>query len=186
MSDHWLKPKRLSKFLRISLENGNYRLTDDEIARGIFDANRLTKAEVEQIIDEIRRCWYAAEKHLRKRGICAIRVTEFYFDSYDLTEPKKPTQIMMCIAGSGKGRAGFGVRLLSLKGSKNDPMALMYLKLRSLSMHGMEAAILDRITIEWMKGKLSKPLARTLADGISEPALPDHDAEFAKLMEGGK
>jgi hypothetical protein len=182
MADHFLKPKHLSKFLHVSLDDGHYRLTDEEIAVGI--CGRLTKAEIEQVIEEIRRVWHAAEKRLRSRGICAIRVTDFYFDTFDRREPTKPNQIMLCIAGAGKGRAGTGVRLLALKGSKNDPMAIMYLKLRSLSMHGMEAAILDRITIEWMKGRLSKPLARNLADGITEPALPDHEAEFAKLMNG--
>lgn len=184
MAEHYLKPRHLSRFLLRSLDNGHYRLTDEEIAIGI--CGRLTKAEMEQVVEEVRRVWYAAEKDLRSRGVCAIRVTEFYFDSYDRTDPTKPTQIMMCIAGSGKGRAGVGVRLLSLKGSKNDPMAIMYLKQRGLCLHGMEAAILDRITIEWKKGRLSRPIARNLADGITEPALPAHDSDFEKLMGGGK
>lgn len=180
---YWLKPKRLAKFLRVSLNNGYYRLTDKEIAQGIFSARKLTKAEMEEAVEEVRRCWHAAEKHLRRRGICAVRVTKFYFDTYERRDPTKPNQILMSLAGSGYGRAGYGVRLLSLKGVKNDPMAIMYIKYRSLILHGMEAAILDRITVEFSKGSLSKGLARNLVNATTEPALPDHEKDFEKLIE---
>lgn len=183
---HWLKPKRLAKFLKVALDNGDYRLTYEEIAQGIFNAKRLTRAELEQVTDEIRRCWHAAEKHLRRRGVCVILVTQFYFDNFDRREPKKAQQIAMCIAGSGYDRAAAGVRLLSLKGTQNDPMAIMYFKLRSRNLHGMESALLDRVTVESTKGKLTKSVARTLSDSIAQPALPQHEVEFAKLMRGRK
>jgi hypothetical protein len=180
MATHWIKPRRLAAFLRESLDNGQYRLTYKEIASSVFGV----KAPTIDDIDEIRARWHAAEKRLRKRGICAILVTQFYFDTYDRHEPKGAQQIALCIALAG--RAAAGIRLLSMKGQHNDPMALMYFRLRSSNLHGQESAILDRITIESMKGKLTKPVARTLADTLTEPALPAHEREFAKLMSGSR
>jgi hypothetical protein len=183
MSSHWLKAKVLSSFLRESLENGYYRLTYREIAIGISGGRSLTKAQVAEYTDEIRHCWHRAERRLRKRGICAILVTKFYFDTFNRIEPTHPNEIMMCIAG-GYDRAAHGVRLLSRKGRRNDPMALVYFRLRSRNLHGIEAAILDRLTIEHMRGKLTKARARGIADEVTEPALPDHDSEFRDLMGG--
>jgi len=181
-----LKPKRLAQFLRLSFENGNYRLTYREIAFGILTAVKPTKAEVALFTDEIRRCWHAAEKHLRRKGVCTILVTKFYFDNYHRLEPKRPNEIALCIAGGGMGQGAFGVRLLSMKGMKNDPMALAYFAVRTRSARGMVAAIEDRAAIEWKRGKLTKPVAKRLVDNVGTPALPEHQAEFDELMRGEK
>jgi hypothetical protein len=185
MSAHWMKPKYLSRFLRESLDNGHYRLTYREIAIGVSGRRSLTKAEVTEVTEEIRRCWHAAEKRLRNYWeVCAILVTKFYFDTYDKGEPRGENSINLCIALNGRPAAG--VRLLCLKGIRNDPMAIMYFRMREHNVHGIQSAILDRIAIESAKGRLTPSVARTLVDIVSEPALPEHDAEFARLMEGEK
>jgi hypothetical protein len=88
----------------------------------------------------------------------------------------------MCIAGYG-GRKAFGIRLLTMKGRQNDPMALMYFNMRARNLRGMVGAVEDRITVEWSGGKLTKVRARMLVDEVTEPALPEHSEEFKKLME---
>jgi hypothetical protein len=175
----------LSGVLREALEDGYYRLTYREIAIRIAGGKSLTKAQVADYTAEIRHCWHRAERRLRKRGICAILVTKFYFDTYDRIEPKGEQQIMLCIAG-GYDRAAAGVRLLTKKGKRNDPMALKYFELRARNLHGIESAILDRVAIEYARGKLTKPIGRAIADEVVEPALPDHGAEFGDLMGGGE
>src|SRR5215831_9283326 len=176
---YYTRPKYLAKFLRASLENGNYRLTFKEIAQGHLSAKKMTKAEIAEGVDEIKRCWHGAERHLRSHWeICAILCTKFYFDGYDKLEPTRPNELALCIAGGGINQGAFGVRLLTMKGTKNDPMAIAYLRLRTRNMRGMMSAIEDRATIEWKRGKLSKPIARRLVDNAVSPMLPFHEAEF--------
>jgi hypothetical protein len=62
-------------------------------------------------------------------------------------------------------------------------MALMYFHLRSRNLRGMVGAVEDRITVEWSHGKLTKVRARMLVDEVTEPALPEHAAEFNQLMK---
>jgi hypothetical protein len=182
MSAHWMKPKHLSRFLRESLDNGHYRLTYRDIALGVSGKRSLTKAEIAEYIEGIRHCWQRAEKRLRHREVCAILVTDFYFNTYEKGEPKGDNSITLCIALNGRPAAG--VRLLCMKGVRNDPMAIMYFRMRERNVHGIQSAILDRIAIESAKGKLTPSIARTLVDIVTEPGLPEHDAEIARLMDG--
>jgi hypothetical protein len=179
-----MKPKHLSRFLRESLDNGHYRLTYRDIAIGVSGGRSLTKAEVADAIDEIKRCWYAAEKRLRHREVCAMLVTDFYFNTYEKGEPKGEDSIALCIALNG--RLSAGVRLLCMKGVRNDPMAIMYFRMRERNVHGIQSAILDRIAIESAKGRLTPSIARTLVDIVTEPSLPEHDVEIAKLYDKTK
>jgi hypothetical protein len=171
-----IKPRHLSAYLKTQLDNGNDRLTWEEIAKGIFGIKTVT----EDHIEEIRHCWHLSEKRLRARGTCAILVTEMYFDAFDKREPNTEQQMTACIALHGRPAAG--VRLLTLKGSRNDPMAIMFLHLHSRNAQGMQAAILDRIAVEFSKGRLSKNRGQKLANRTMQPTLPLHEKEFDKLM----
>jgi hypothetical protein len=105
-------------------------------------------------------------------------VTEDYFGSR--REPQGPQAIKMAIALHGRKSAG--VRLLTLKGKHNDPMTIMYFALRGRNLHGTAAALNDRLAIEARKGNLTKTVGRKIGDDISEPALPEHDSDYARLM----
>jgi hypothetical protein len=133
------------------------------------------------------RVWRPAETHCRNRDLCVIPVTQFYLDNFPKMkiEPSNPKAINQSIAGGlwNKNSATAGFRMLSMKGSKNDPMAVEYLQRRIRCVRGGEAAILDRITVEWMRGALTKTLAKQLVDKTSAPALPPHEAEFEQLMK---
>jgi hypothetical protein len=107
-------------------------------------------------------------------------VTQTYFDFYTKGEPKTEGTITECIAYHWRKAAG--IRLLTARGIRNDPMALVYFNLRSRNVHGTTAAIEDRAVIEWKKGKLTKVEARRLIDEVTEPPLPEHKKEFGKLM----
>jgi hypothetical protein len=173
----WIQPKILADYLEKAFKNGYYRLTFDDIAIGIF----RIKVPKDEHIESLRVAWQPAQKLLRRREMCAMLVSEMYFEDYARREPRGVEAIKMCIAGYGGRRAG-GVRLLTMKGSRNDPMALMYFHLRSRNVRGMVSAIEDRITTEWAHGKLTKPRARMLVDEVIEPVLPEHQAEFDQLM----
>lgn len=175
---HKIQPRILTDYLDRQFANSVYRLTFDDIALGVFRI-RVPKKEH---IAALREAWQPAQKQLRRRGVCAILVSEMYFDQYARREPRGVEAIKMCIAGYG-GRKAYGIRLLTMKGARNDPMALMYFHMRSRSVRGMVGAIEDRITVEWVHGRLSKPRARMLVDEVTEPALPEHQEDFNKLME---
>ena len=114
--------------------------------------------------------------------MCAILVTETYFSVYHARkQPKTPDTIAACIALHGRPAAG--VRLLTMKGIQNDPMALAYFKLRGLEVQGIVAAIEDRITVEWHNRKLTKRVAKRMIDHVTAPVLPYHEDEFKELME---
>lgn len=174
---HYLKPTHLTRYLKQSLDNGRYRLTWEEIGGDLFGRN-----PTEQDVAEIRHCWHQSEKQLRRLGTCCILVTDVYFESFEDTEPNQPHTIAACIAGYRGGKSA-GIRLLTMKGTRNDPMALAYLSLRSRAARGMVAALEDRATIEWTRGKMSKRVAKRMIDNVSAPVLPDHDKEFGELME---
>jgi hypothetical protein len=174
---YWIKPWILTRYLKGELENGHDRMRYEEIARALFKIKNVT----EDHIAEIKRCWHSTEKQLRRRGTCAMLVTERYFEEHAKREPNTEQQIILCIALHGRPAAG--IRLLTLKGSRNDPMAIMFLRLNSRNAQGMQAAILDRIAVEWAKGRLSKARGQFLAGSLSEPALPRHEEEFLKMME---
>jgi hypothetical protein len=108
-------------------------------------------------------------------------VTDIYFQSYTRREPRNPDAITLCIACHG--RKAVGVRLLTAKGVRDDPMALMYFQLHGLNVKGMLAALEDRAVVEWTKGRLSKRVAQKTIDRVAAPVLPDHAAELKKLME---
>jgi len=173
-----IQARILTDYLDRKFSNGVYRLTFEDICLGIF---RIKVVHREHII-AIRDAWQSSQKQLRRRGVCAMLVSTMYFDDYPRREPRGVEAIKMCIAGYGGRKAG-GVRLLTMKGAQNDPMALMYFHMRSRNVRGMVGAIEDRITVEWTHGKLTKPRARMLVDEVIEPALPEHDADFKKLME---
>jgi hypothetical protein len=175
----WIKPMRLTRYLITQFNNGAHRRRLEDTAKDIFGVKSITNEHTE----EIMRVWRRAEEHCRSRGLCVIPVAKFYFEKF--TEKKEPTKadhIKLCIAGGWSG-ATDGFRMLSMKGSKNDPMAVMYLQIRIRCVRGGESAILDRITVEWTRGALTKALAKQMVDAASEPALPAHEAEFGKLME---
>jgi hypothetical protein len=177
----WITPTTLYLYLRPKLEAGNaYRVTHKQICKDIFQEPVTTDDQ----ISEIKRVWPAAEKLLRRKaGICAMGVTEYYFRKFRKTgaEPTDPIAIKRCLAINWN--KGYGIRLLTLKGAHNDPMAIMWLQLRMLNVQGGQAAILHRIAIEYAKGNLTRSLARRLAGIAMEPALPDDDGEFRQLME---
>jgi hypothetical protein len=176
----WIKiqPKILADYLEKAFSDGCYRLTFDDIAIGIF----RIKVPKQEHIEALRTAWQSAQRQLRRRDVCAMLVSVMYFDDYARREPRGVEAIKMCIAGYGGRKAG-GVRLLTMKGVRNDPMAIMYFHLRSRNVRGMVGAIEDRITVEWSHGKLTKVRARMLVDEATEPALPEHQEEFNKLME---
>jgi hypothetical protein len=174
---HYLKPKRLTQYWKQALDNGHSRLTFEETARDLFE-----RRPIERDIEEIRHCWHQSEKQLRRLGTCVILVTETYFEDFNRREPDNPQAIRMCIAG-GKGCPAVGVRLLTMKGTKNDPMALAYLALRTRCVLGGVAAIEDRATIEWTRGKMSKRISRRIIDNATAPVLPYHETEFGELMD---
>src|SRR5215472_2341579 len=175
----WIKPTVLFRHLKKQLANGQYRLTTKEVCKAIFGVETVGESH----ILEIKRCWPAAEKRLRRNGICAIGVTEYYFRKFRQTgvEPTDPEAIRRCLAINWN--KGYGFRLLTLKGSRNDPMAVMWLRLRMLNVQGGQSAILDRIAIEYAKGTLSKALAQKLVGLTTEPALPEHEEELDELMK---
>jgi len=172
----WIQPRILTNYLEKSLNNGHYRLTFREISSALF------RKESQSCVEAIRHAWFQSQKQLRRQGTCAILVTEIYFVNYTSREPKGADAIRLCIAGVLGGKA-YGVRLLTMKGVKDDPMALMYFNLRGRNVRGTVAAIEDRAVVEWTKGKLSKRVAKRIIDKVSEPVLPDHQLEFAKLMD---
>jgi hypothetical protein len=174
----WLQPKILADHLEKAFCNGYYRLTFDDVAIRIFRIKVPQNAH----IASIREAWQPAQKQLRRRGVCAMLVSEMYFEDYARREPRGVEAIKMCIAGYGGRKAG-GIRLLTMKGVRNDPMAIMYFNLRSRNIRGVVGAIEDRITVEWSHGKLTKVRARMLVDQVTEPALPEHEADFNKLMD---
>jgi hypothetical protein len=176
MATHMLRPRHLSRFLKEQLDNGSDRLTYEQIAQRIFGITRVT----DDMIDEIKRCWHAAEKRLRSRGTCAMLVTDIYFENFARKEPNKPHTIAACIALEGRPSAG--IRLLTLKGSRNDPMAVAYFTIRTRNVHGSVSAIEDRATIEWTRGKLTKRVARRMIENVSKPVLPPSAEDFDQLM----
>jgi hypothetical protein len=173
-----LQSRILTDYLDKAFSKGVYRLTFDDICLGIF---RIKVVHVQHVA-AIRDCWQTAQKQLRRRGVCAMLVSAMYFENYPRREPKGPEAIKMCIAGYG-GRKAAGVRLLTMNGVRNDPMALMYFHMRSRNVRGVVSAIEDRIAVEYAQGKLTKPPARMLVDKVTEPVLPEHAEEFNQLME---
>ena len=170
-----IQPRILSEFLEKSLNNGRYKLTYDEITTGLWPQKSSGQ------LTAIRHAWPQAEKLLRRLGTCAMLVTDEYFSAYpNRKEPKSPNTIVPCIACHGRKAAG--IRLLTAKGVRDDPMALMYFKLHGLNAKGMIAALEDRATVEWKKGKLSKRAAVKVIEKVTAPILPEHDADFGKLM----
>jgi hypothetical protein len=172
----WLQPRILTNYLERSLNNGHYKLSYEQIAKSLWRVNAVTPRH----LSAIRHAWPQSEKQLRRLGTCAILVTETYFDSFPRREPRAPEAIRECIAYHFRKAAG--VRLLTAKGIRNDPMALIYFSMRGANMHGTVAAVEDRIAVEWSKGHLSKAAARKLVDKVTEPTLPEHQLEFGKLM----
>jgi len=171
-----LQPRILADYLERELNNGHYRLTFTQIALGLWAIKVPTKAHIEVI----RHAWQQAQKQLRRRGTCAILVTEFYFDIFNHKEPRNPEAIKLCLALQYKA---YGVRLLTMKGAVNDPMALMYFQLRSRNVGGMAAAIADRVAVEYGGGKLTKVKARGLIQKLTEFPLPEHQTEFNDLTK---
>jgi hypothetical protein len=77
-----------------------------------------------------------------------------------------------------------GIRLLTAKGIRNDPMALMYFRLHGLNAKGIIAALEDRAVVEWKRGKLSKGAARRVVYRITQPVLPRHNQQvLGELMD---
>jgi len=173
-----IQSKILSDYLERALGNGEYKLRFDDIARDIFKI----KCPKDEHLEAIRKAWHQAEKQLRRMGTCAMLVSADYFETYSKREPRGIIAIKMCIAGYGGSKA-IGVRLLTMKGATNDPMALAYFAVSSRNLRGMAAAIEDRITVEWKRGHLSKRVARQQIDDVVEPALPEHQTEFEELMD---
>jgi hypothetical protein len=174
----WIQPKILADYLEKEFNNGCYRLTFDDVAIGVF----RIKVPKREHIESLRAVWQPAQKQLRRRDVCAMLVSEMYFEDYARREPRGVEAIKMCIAGYGGRKAG-GIRLLTMKGVRNDPMAIMYFHLRSRNVRGMISAIEDRITVEWSHNKLTKVRARMLVDEVIEPALPEHGDDFNQLMK---
>jgi hypothetical protein len=172
----WLQPRILTNYLERSLNNGHYKLTYAQIATGLWRIKGLTPRH----LAAIRRAWPRSEKQLRRLGTCAILVTQTYFESFPRREPRAPEVIRECIAYHWRKAAG--VRLLTAKGCRNDPMALIYFSMRGANVHGTVAAVEDRVAVEWAKGHLTKAAARRLIDKVTEPTLPEHQLEFGKLM----
>lgn len=170
-----LRPMQLERFLRQQLDNGKDKLTYKEISRGVFGVF------TPQHLDEIKRCWREAEKRMRQRDVCAILVTELYFEGYTHREPKTPKEIADSIAL--EGRAAAGVRLLTLKDSHNDLVALTYFVMRARNVQGGMLGIADRVTVEWKHGKISKRIARKIITDAIAPALPYHGDAFKELMD---
>jgi len=173
----WIQPRILTNYLESSLNNGHYKLTYEEIAMDLWKL----KASTKQHIIAIRRAWPQSEKQLRRLGTCAMLVTEIYFQDYPRKEPRNPDAIKASIAYHFQKAAG--IRLLTAKGVRNDPMALMYFHMRGINVQGTTAAIEDRAVIEWKKGKLSKRVARRIVDKVTAIPLPEHQLEFAQLMD---
>lgn len=173
-----IQAKILTNYLERALNDGHDRLTFDEIARGVF----RIKCPNKEHIRAIRDAWQQSQKELRRMGTCVILVSAVYFDDYSRREPHGSEAIKMCLAGYG-GRKAAGVRLLTMKGVINDPMALMYFRVRSRNVHGMVAAIADRATVEWKHGRLSKKEGRKIADRLTEMPLPEHQTDFLEMME---
>jgi hypothetical protein len=172
-----VQPRILTSFLEKSLNNGQYKLTYEQIAYGLWKLKTPTK----QHVDAIRHAWPQSEKQLRRLGTCAILVTQLYFDSFPRREPKNPEAISLCIAYHW--RKSVGIRLLTAKGIRNDPMALMYFYLRTRNSQGTMSALEDRAVVEWKKGKLSKRTARRIVDRVTQLTLPQHQLEFSQLMD---
>jgi hypothetical protein len=174
-----IESKILIEYLACQFSNGTYRLTFDDVARAIF----RIKCPNEEHIRALRVSWQHVQKKLREvHEICAMLVSAMYFADYPRSEPKGREAIQMCIAGYG-GRKAAGIRLLSLKDRKNDPMMMEYFAARSRNLGGMVAAVEDRITVEWKKGHLTKRVARKQVDDVTAPVLPYHAEDFKKLIE---
>ena len=171
-----IQAKILSDYLDRELNNGHYRLTFNQIARGLWPHLKVPHKEH---IQAIRDAWQSAQKQLRRRKTCAILVTEFYFDVFRNREPSGKEQIKMCLALYHKAH---GVRLLTMKGAVNDPMAIEYFSVRGRNVHGMMSAIADRATVEHDRGKLTKIKAKAIVDKLAEIPLPEHQKEFFDLM----
>jgi len=157
----WIEPRILTDHLERELNNGHYRLTWEEIAIGIFGKKSAS------CIAALRHAWFRSQKQLRRQGTCAILVTDIYFNTYSARkDPKTPEAIKLCIAGLEGGQAA-GVRLLTMKGTCDDPMALMYFHMRGQNIRGTVAAVQDRVDVEQKKGKLSRPAARRISKRIA-------------------
>src|SRR5262245_4720174 len=146
-----IESRILTDYLEHAFGNGCYKLTYEDIARDIF----RIKVPKDEHIQAIRDAWQQSQKQLRRLGMCAFLVSNIYFDDYPKREPRGSEAIKMCIAGYG-GRKSRGIRLLTMKGVVNDPMALMYFDIRGHNVHGMMAAISDRAIVEWKRGNLTK------------------------------
>lgn len=173
-----IQSRILTIFLEKAFSNGCYRLTFDDIARGVFKI----KCPKDEHIQAIRGAWQSSQKQLRRVGMCAMLVSDVYFESYARLEPRSVEAIKMCIAGYGGCKAA-GIRLLTMKGAINDPMALIYFSVRGRNVQGMMAAIADRATVEWKRGRLSKVKARGIVNRLTDIPLPEHQTDFLEMME---
>jgi hypothetical protein len=172
-----IQPRILTNYLEHAFGNGRYKLTYEQIALGLWPKLKVPN---ELHTRAIRKAWPRAERELRRRDMCAILVTAMYFEDFPRSEPRNPDAITHCIAYHWRGAAG--IRLLTAKNIRNDPMALVYFALRARNVKGTVAAIEDRATVEWLRGKLGKRTAMRLIDKVNELALPEHQIEFAELM----
>jgi hypothetical protein len=175
---HYLKPWTLTQYLRRELDNGHFKLTFAEIAFDLFERS-MTDSDHEEIV----RCWHQSEKQLRRHhAICVMLVTEFYFDNFRRKEPDTPMKIAMSIAGGGRGRKAHGVRLLTAKGARHDPMMIAYQAIGRRSALGKIAAVEDRWTLEWGRGNVSKRVAQREIKRLGKPLKALHQKEFKELM----
>lgn len=154
----------LASILRAALENGEHALTFVQLAARF---NKIRESQVrEGDIAGMRH--YLPDARLlltmQDEPLATILVTADYFEVYHANNrlPHNFDAAKACCALHRRKAAG--IRIATLGRRKDDPIFLTWIALNGRTAQGIQGANLERLAIEFQKGKVSLPNARQSVD----------------------
>jgi len=172
--------KRLANILETALKNGHKVLSFEQLtakAKGVA-VGAVTPNDVMKMRWDLD----SARHRLQRDKIITILVTQHYIDSFTgKREPASMQQAYDCCALHGRRAAG--IRLATLKNTKNDIMCIAWLHLNGLVSRGIQRNNLDRIAVEFDAKHLTSARAALLKSDVTDAGKPLHVPEFKKLLQ---